>query len=65
MLRDLFNYGCVRNIHLGELSEEEYIEIQDVGVALLAIFNQIIDNFKQLPECHGGLAEFVEWDDSE
>ena len=65
MLRDLFNYGCVRNIHLGELSEEEYIEIQDVGVALLAIFNQIIDDFKQLPECHGGLTEFVEWDDSE
>ena len=27
MLRDLFNYGCVRNIHSGELSEEEYIEI--------------------------------------
>ena len=30
MLRDLFNYGCVRNIHLGELSKEEYIEIQDI-----------------------------------
>ena len=27
MLRDLFNYGCVRNIHSGELSEEEHIEI--------------------------------------
>ena len=65
MLRDLFNYGCVRNIHLGELSKEEYIEIQDIGVGLLAIYNQIIDDFKQLPECHGGLTEFVEWDDSE
>ena len=30
MLRDLFNYGCVRNIHLGELSKEEYIEVQDI-----------------------------------
>ena len=65
MLRDLLNYGCVRNIHSGELSEEEYIEIQDIGVALLAIYNQIIDDFKQLPEYHGGLTEFVEWDDSE
>ena len=67
MLRELFLYGCIRNNHLGELSKEEYnvIEIQDVGVRLLAIFNQIVDDFKQLPECHGGLKEFVEWDDSE
>ena len=53
----LINYGCIRNIHSGELSEEGHIEIQDVGVALLAIYNQIIDDFKQLPECHGGLSE--------
>ena len=36
-----------------------------MGVGLLAIYNQITDDFKQLPECHGGLTEFVEWDDSE
>ena len=33
-------------------------KLQSLGV-------QIIDAFKQPPECHGGLTEFVEWDDSE